>query len=107
MDLIYLNLLGSFKNCNIIKFTNKITSNENFDEIHNISIDEISENMASLDQTGKYGEINTTYAKKRDIVTLFTCLTCINYKETQLLTINLVRLGNFLFGKHTSVICKK
>ena len=41
-----------------------MTFNENFDEIHNIAIDEISEDMASLDQTGKYGEINTTDTKK-------------------------------------------
>ena len=50
-------MLRSFNNCNIIQFTNKITSSEDSNEVHNVVIDRISENMDSLAQLGKYGAI--------------------------------------------------
>ena len=52
-------MLGSFNNWNIIKFRNKTTPSEQFDEIHKVVIDGISDNMASLIHLGKYGAINT------------------------------------------------
>ena len=50
--------LGSINNWNIIHFTNKTTSSEDFDVAHEVVLDGISENMASLAQLGKYGAIN-------------------------------------------------
>ena len=41
-------VLGSFKNWNIIKFTNKDTSGKYFDEIHTIFLAGISVNMVDL-----------------------------------------------------------
>ena len=38
----------------------KSTSTETFDEIHQVVLDDISDNMASLVESGKYGAINTT-----------------------------------------------
>ena len=40
--------------------SSKSTSSETFDEIHQVVIDGISDNMASLVKSGKYGAINTT-----------------------------------------------
>ena len=40
--------------------SSKSTSSETFDEIHQVVIDGISDNMASLVESGKYGAINTT-----------------------------------------------
>ena len=54
----YWPMLGSFKNWNIIQFTNNTTSSERFDEVHTVVLDVISENMASLVNLGKYGTIN-------------------------------------------------
>ena len=51
---------GSFKNWNIITLSHKATSNEDFEEIHQIFLDGISDNMASLVQSGKHGAINKT-----------------------------------------------
>ena len=51
-------MLGSLNNWNIIQFTNKIKSSEEFDELHKVVLDGISENTASLVQFGKYGDIN-------------------------------------------------
>ena len=51
-------MLGYFNNWNIIKFENKTTSSEDFDEVNKVARDGISANMASLTQTGKYGYIN-------------------------------------------------
>ena len=38
-------MLGSFKKLTIIKFTNKITSNEDFDDIHNFVLGGIIKNI--------------------------------------------------------------
>ena len=38
----------------------KSTSSDTFDEIHQVVLDGISDNMASLVESGKYGAINTT-----------------------------------------------
>ena len=50
----YCLVLGAFKNWNIIEFSSKSTSSETFDEIHHVVIDGISDNIASLVESGKY-----------------------------------------------------
>ena len=52
-------VLGSYKNWNIIDLTSKSIPFEEFDEIYKVVLDRISENMASLVQSGMYGDINT------------------------------------------------
>ena len=54
--------LGSFNNWNIIEFSQKSTSSYTFDEIYHVVIGGISDNIASLVKSGKYGAINTTDA---------------------------------------------
>ena len=56
----YWPVLGSFDNWNIVQFTNKTTSSEEFDELHKVVIDGISETMASLVQLGNSSAINET-----------------------------------------------
>ena len=53
----YWPVLVSYNNWNIIELTLKSTPFEAFDEIHQVVLDEISENMASLVQPGMYGDI--------------------------------------------------
>ena len=55
----YWPVLGSYNNCNIINLTPKSTPFEVFDEINQVVLDGISDNMASLVQSGMYGVINT------------------------------------------------
>ena len=55
----YWPVLGSYNNWNIINLTPKSIPFEAFDEIHQVVIDGISENMASLVQPVMYGDINT------------------------------------------------
>ena len=55
-------MLGSFNKRNIVKITKK-TSSEDFDELHKVFIDDISDDIASLGQLGKYGAINTADPK--------------------------------------------
>ena len=50
--------MGSYKIFNIIEITPKSIPFEASDEIHKVFIDRISENMASLVQSGIYGAIN-------------------------------------------------
>ena len=77
-------MLGFLNDWNMIKFTNKGTSSEDFDEIHKILLDGISGNTNSLLQTGKYGATNKT-DKKWYVMLLNTCLTHLYYRKTQLL----------------------
>ena len=44
----YFPVLGSFNNCKIIQLSPKSTSSDTFDEIHQVVLDKISDNMASL-----------------------------------------------------------
>ena len=64
----YCPVLFCLKNWNIIKFSNKDTTSEDFEAINQVVLDGISENMASLVQYGKYGYMNKTYPKKKDIM---------------------------------------
>ena len=52
--------MSQFNNWDIIELSSKSTSSENFDEIHQVVLDGISDHMASLVKSGKYGAINTT-----------------------------------------------
>ena len=56
----YLPVLGSLNNWNIIQLSPKSTSSESFDEIYQVVLDRISDNVASLAESGNYGAINTT-----------------------------------------------
>ena len=51
-------MLGTFNNWNTIKFINKTTAGEEFDEVNKVFLDVISANMELLVQTGKYGATN-------------------------------------------------
>ena len=56
----YWPVLGSFNNWNIIQLSQKSTPSDAFYEIQQVVIDGISDNMASLFESGKYGAIKTT-----------------------------------------------
>ena len=56
----YWPVIRSFKNWNIIQFSQKSTPSDTFDETHQVVLDVISDNMASLVESGKYGAINIT-----------------------------------------------
>ena len=58
VDYTYEPVLGSLNTWSIIQFTNKIIDHGDFDEVHKVVIDSISDNMASLAQVGKYGAIS-------------------------------------------------
>ena len=60
----YWTVLGSFNNWNIIHLSQKSTYFEAFEEIHQVVLDGISDNMASLVQYDKYGTIKTADTTK-------------------------------------------
>ena len=55
----YWKIIGLFKNWNTIQLSQKSTPFEAFEVIHQVFLDDISDNMASLFQYGKYCAINT------------------------------------------------
>ena len=56
----YWTVLGYFNNWNIILLSQKSNTSDAFDEIDQVILDRISDNMALLVESGKYGDINTT-----------------------------------------------
>ena len=57
----------------MIQLSQKSTPSDAFDEIHQVVLDRISDNMASLVEPGKYGDINTNdTATNRFYVVMFT-----------------------------------
>ena len=58
-NFTYWQVLGPYNNWTIIDLTPKSTPFEAFDEIHQVVLDVISENMASLFQSSTHGTINT------------------------------------------------
>ena len=53
-------MLGYINKWNIIQFTNKTISSEDFDVVHKVVFDGISDNMTSSVKVGKYGSINSS-----------------------------------------------
>ena len=53
-------MVGALSNCNIIQFTNKTATSDDFVDIYKVVLDDISDNMKSLVYSGKYGSINTS-----------------------------------------------
>ena len=58
INCTYWPVLGSYNNWNTIDRTKKSIPFEEFDEIHQVFLARISDNMASLVQSGMYGAIN-------------------------------------------------
>ena len=56
-------MVGSFNNWNIVTFSHKSITSEDFYDIHRVFLDDISDNMDSFVQCGKYGDMNTTDSK--------------------------------------------
>ena len=61
-NFTYCPILGVFNNWNIIIFSNINTTSEDFEEIHQVILDGISDTMASLVQSGKHDATKTTYS---------------------------------------------
>ena len=59
INCTYWPVIGPYKNWYIIELTPKSITSEAFDEIHQVVLDGISENMASLVQLCIYGTIDT------------------------------------------------
>ena len=56
------NVIGRFNDWSIVILSNKATTQEDIDKIFHVVLYGISENMAELMKTDKYGSINTTYS---------------------------------------------
>ena len=61
INCTYWPVLVPYNNWNIIHLTPKSITSEAFDEIHQVVLDGISDNIASLAQYGMYGDINIDY----------------------------------------------
>ena len=98
--------LGSFNNCKIIQLSHKSTLSDAFDYIHQVVIDGISDNMATLVESGKYGSINTTGTSTNSFMLSCSHKKHIHFRITQKLMDKLSLLGNWLLKKNIFVLCK-
>ena len=80
---MYWIVLGAFNNWNIIELSSKSTSSETFDEIHQVVLDSISDNMASLVESGKYGAIKQQKHQPMDFMLLCSHQVHIHFRKTQ------------------------
>ena len=65
----------------IIKFINKTTPTEEFDNINKVPLDEISENIEYIVQTGNYYVISTKYPKTMGYYTVIFFTNKVTMKE--------------------------
>ena len=79
----YWKVLGDFNNWNIIQLSSKSTSSDTFDEIHQVFLDGISDNMASLVESRKYGSIDTTDTKPMYFMLSYSHQKHIHYRKIQ------------------------
>ena len=79
----YWPVLGSLKNWNIIQLSHKSTPSDTFDEIHQVVLDKVSDNIASLVESGKYGDINTTDTKTNEFYVIMFTSEGYTLQETQ------------------------
>ena len=64
IEFTYWQVIGSFNNWNTITLSHKATTNEAFEVIYQVVLDGIGDNIASLVQSVKYGDMNTTETSK-------------------------------------------
>ena len=84
----------------------KSTSSDTFDGIHQVVIDGISDNMASLAESGTYGVINTTDTSTNGFyVTMFTS-GAYTLQESTIIDGRIYLLVNSLLMQNISVLCK-
>ena len=62
----YWPVMGPYNNWTIIYLTPKSIPSEAFDQIHQVVLDRLSENVASLYQFGMYGAIKTDETTKNE-----------------------------------------
>ena len=79
----YRPLLGYFNNWNIIQLSSNSTSADTFDEINQVLLDRISDNIASLAESGKYGAINTTDTSTNGFMLSCSHQVHIQFRKTQ------------------------
>ena len=72
----YWPVLGSFNNWNVINLSQKSISSDSYNEIHQVVLDGISDNMASLVEPGQYGSIKLLIEQPTDFM-----LICSNPQE--------------------------
>ena len=61
VEFKYWQVVGYFSDWDIIKLYNETTLSEEFGELHQVVIDDISVNMYYLVNTGRYSAINAAY----------------------------------------------
>ena len=89
---------------NIIQLSHKSTPYDAFDEIHQVVLDGISDNMALLFESGKYGTINATDTGKIDFLLSCSHQKHIHFRITQQLMDKLSLLENWLLNHNIFVI---
>ena len=99
-------VLGYFNYWNIIQLSQKSTPYDVFDEIHCVVLDGISDNMASLVESVKYGAIKKTYTTTNGfyVIMLKSKAYTLQYNTTIYGKISL--LANWLLKNNIFVLCK-
>ena len=79
-----------------IKLSPKSTSSDTFDEIHQVVLDGISDNMASLVELGTYGAINTTDTETNGFYVIIFSLGTYKLHENTTIDEQIITSGEFV-----------
>ena len=103
----YWPVLGSLKNCNIILLSQKSTPYDAFEEIHEVVLDGISDNMASLVEYREQVTLTQLKQQQLDFMLSYSNQKHIHYNITQKWMDKIYLLKNQLSKHSVFVICKK
>ena len=92
----YWPVLGSFNIWNTIKFSQKSTLSNAFDEILQVVLDGISDNMASLFELGKYGAINKTDTTTNGFYVIMFTSEAYTLKENTTIDVQIITAGELV-----------
>ena len=93
----YWPLLGSFNNLYIDLLSHKSTPSNTFDEKHQVVLGGISDNMASLVESVKYGAINTTDTTTKGFYTIMFTSEAYTLQYNTTFYGKIITAGEFVF----------
>ena len=102
----YWPVLGAFNNWNIIQLSSNSTSSDTFDEIHQVVLESISDNMASLVELGKYGAINTTDTSTNGFYVIMFKTGTYTLQENTTIYGQIITAGELVDKENIFVLCK-
>ena len=90
----------------MIQLPQKSTPSDAFDEIHQVVLDGISDDMASLVESGNYGAINTTDTSANGFYVFMLTSEAYTLQDNTTVDGQIITAGNYFLKHNIFVHCK-